>query len=711
MWLKSIQILRITAVLFCLLHCMKIIDTNDLCNKTEKNDHLLFVDDGYKGVIQCCGNVTNVNCSPNHGSDQTVVVTTLHSLSSAPRMKCSKSNQMCYASILSFDTNLTEGSCGIEIQKVGQSYYIHLEFSQVPIIHFLPGYCDITKAMRLKSCASQFNGHLCKHRPENEKFIFINATEENQATCMYEKRCVTCKNPVKEPKIIINLEDSIVVSTNGEVDATAAANAMKTLSSVLKRLGNETSARITMGPIKGILKKQGNTGFFKKAFFGLSSEIIQDVEDVTALEDPLPGLISVSEEAFYKANLSNRDVPFVAVFSFPNMTKDANDSTLFNSLAIAIEMAAEIRNLTDPINITFLKPQADAKMSCSSWNGEGDRPVWTTDGCDTLESNDSITCQCTHLTFFAILLTSPGMNISSSELNSLTYITYIGCGLSMFFLGVALFMHFLLRRTKASYATLILMNLFLAMFLLNLSFLSNNGVANLGNPIACKIIAAAMHYSMLSTFSWFAVEGFHLCSHLIKSQSSFHNTVEHYMLKVCIAGWVLPCVVTSTLFGLGKYGSLTINSDNEKPVKMCWIIDSTVHYVVNIGYYAVVFVFTFVVFIVIATRLMHTKQMEAGATKKGTRLNIFSILGLCCLLGITWGFAFFSHGPFRIPSYYIFTILNSFQGFYLFLYYYNTSKIAGEEQASSSSTQTTNTSNTILDTFNPYLNEGPKTKS
>ncbi|KAJ8356325.1 hypothetical protein SKAU_G00191190 [Synaphobranchus kaupii] len=357
------------------------------------------------------------------------------------------------------------------------------------------------------------------------------------------------------------------------------------------------------------------------------------------------------------------------------------------------------------INITFINVQMDdaSNMSCCSWNGEGAQPVWITDGCHTFQSNDTITCQCTHLTFFAILMASPspGMNISSSDLNSLTYITYIGCGMSMFFLGVALFMHFLLRRGKANYTTLILINLFLAMFLLNLSFLSNEWVAKLGNPIGCKIMAAAMHYSMLSTFTWFAVEAFHLCLQFI---TSFNITVNHYILKVCIAGWAFPSVVMSILFCLGKYGSLTINTD-QKSVEMCWVIDNTVHYVVDIGYYAIVFLFTFMVFIVIMTRLTYMKSVDVGASKKGTgSMSIFSTLGLCCLLGITWGFAFFSYGSFRIPSYYIFSILNSFQGFFLFLYYYNTNKIVGEEQASSFSTQSTSTIKTTVDPLNPYLN-------
>lgn len=77
------------------------------------------------------------------------------------------------------------------------------------------------------------------------------------------------------------------------------------------------------------------------------------------------------------------------------------------------------------------------------------------------------------------------------------------------------------------------MNLFVAMFTLNLSFLINETVANLGNYTACVVMAAVMHYTMLATFSWFLAQALHLYYNLHKLPSK----IKHYMMKICITGW------------------------------------------------------------------------------------------------------------------------------------------------------------------------------
>lgn len=237
------------------------------------------------------------------------------------------------------------------------------------------------------------------------------------------------------------------------------------------------------------------------------------------------------------------------------------------------------------------------------------------------------------------------------------------------------------------------MNLFVAMFNLNLSFLVNESIAKLGNFNACVAMAAVMHYSMLATFSWFFIQALHLYFNMWKLPTE----VKHYVMKVCVAGWVTPAVVVIALLATRKYNYIVINSDDGNSAKMCWIPDAVIHQGVNIGYYTLVFIFTFGIFVMTVRQIILLKPKAVKAQDNDSiKTNSFSILGLFLLLGITWAFAFFSYGPLRIPSYYIFTILNSFQGFFMFIYYYNSGKVVAADKPTTVSTSSTATTNTVV---------------
>nr|XP_019953342.1 PREDICTED: adhesion G-protein coupled receptor G2-like [Paralichthys olivaceus] len=418
--------------------------------------------------------------------------------------------------------------------------------------------------------------------------------------------------------------------------------------------------------------------------------------------------VRVPKEAFGQALSLNVTVPFAAVVKFTNMAHDEKQGTVLQNEVLAVEMGATIANLTDHIDINFKNMDYRGIPSCQSWDGKGKLPQWTDEGCQTIINGTNISCQCSHLTFFAILLTPLNETISSSDLDNLTIITNVGCGLSMFFLCIVLFMHFLLRRTKATDTTKILIHLVVAMFLLNFTFLINNTVAGLKNSMGCKIMAAVMHYFMLATFTWFAVQAFHLCLQVYKGG----NIVIHrYMLKVCILAWATPSVIVVFLLSFSKYGEQVIHTDDAvKDVTMCWITDENAHYIVNIGYYAIVFLFTFTTLTVMLSWLCYLKKTKADnqqANQNG--ISIMTIMGLCSMLGVTWGFAFFAYGDLRIPSYYIFTTLNSFQGFFLFIYYYtNRNKVVRDTGTFSDSTNASKTTSVGTDLHiysNPYANQ------
>ncbi|XP_059411135.1 adhesion G-protein coupled receptor G2-like [Carassius carassius] len=331
-------------------------------------------------------------------------------------------------------------------------------------------------------------------------------------------------------------------------------------------------------------------------------------------------------------------------------------------------MGANISNLTDNIDMIIEKnDNLTGNVSCVSWDGKGEL-IWTTSGCETEIDNTTIKCSCSHLTFFAVLMSRPAINGTVQDLELLTLISSIGCGISMFFMAIALFMHYLLRKAKSNQATKILMNMFVALSLLNASFLSNESIANTGDNAACVFIALLLHYSMLASFTWFFIQALHMYLWLIRQ----NVTISNYMRKITVLAWVFPAPIVIAIASVGEYKTVVIKSTSEKISRMCWITNSYIHNTVNIGYYALVFIFTTGIFIMIVTKVVQARNIKAVDGKRKTiKKQLMMVLSLFLLFGLTWSVAFFSNGPMLVPSYYIFSVLNSFQGFFLFLYYYH----------------------------------------
>ncbi|XP_035474445.2 adhesion G-protein coupled receptor G2-like isoform X2 [Scophthalmus maximus] len=555
---------------------------------------------------------------------------------------------------------------------------------------------------------SDYNETICNNIDPGinvEYVVNVTATREH---------CYNCDQPVKKPGTTYTLNAS-VPTDGGRLDTRAVVRAVEEFTRWAASC-SESSAAFNGGEgVAGVMVKKTDPADVTDVSFAYMSP----GDSVSIVSNSyLPTFsrsVTVPREAFDQALASNVSEPYVAMFRLLNMAQDERNSTVLGDEVLAVEMGAEITNLTQQINIHFRNMTYTGTPSCHSWNGEGSRPNWTSHGCRTVFNGTNVSCECTHLTFFAILMSQIAVNetISSSDLKNLTIITQAGCGLSMFFLSIVLFMHFLLRRTKATDTSRILVHLVLAMLLLNLTFLTNNFVAELKSAVGCKIMAVLMHYFMLATFMWFAAQAFHLRLQMNRGPDV---RIRHYMAKVSLTCWLIPSVVGIVLLSLGKYGELVIYTDDPADnVAMCWITDGNAQYIVNIGYYALVFIFTFASFIFILSWLYCLKRIKADATqvnKSGS--SIVTVMGLCCLLGLTWGFAFFAYGVLRIPSYYIFTVLNSFQGFFLFIYYYTTSHPRETNSGTSGSTSLEGTSRitTIpVDLFNPYDNVPEKKMS
>ncbi|MBN3272166.1 AGRG6 protein, partial [Polyodon spathula] len=167
-----------------------------------------------------------------------------------------------------------------------------------------------------------------------------------------------------------------------------------------------------------------------------------------------------------------------------------------------------------------------------------------------------------------------------------------------------------------------------------------------------------MHYSLLCTFTWFGIEAFHLYLLMIKV---FNTYIKHYRKKLSLVGWGIPAIAVIVCSSLKKYGNYTIYTEKGS-VSMCWLTDPAVRYV-TIACYALVFLWSMVIFSVVTLKIVQLGKSGSSHLEKGsTRRNVCTLLGLCCLLGLTWGIIFFNFGALEEPALYTFTILNSLHG-------------------------------------------------
>ncbi|XP_039519039.1 adhesion G-protein coupled receptor G2-like [Pimephales promelas] len=515
---------------------------------------------------------------------------------------------------------------------------------------------------------------------DNEGSKYILRSHSNVWTCVKCNQAPKCSSAnktacVKPTETKYNLTSDGLKNKDGSINPSNASVALDNLKSLADQMkkDNKSSAAIVMGDVDGILQIQDENTETEDACFSTDQKTMDIVDCESDLD--FPWSVTIPSEAFDKSKQEFNGSAFVGVLRFKNMENmnETKNYIVLNNEVYGIIMSTEISNLTDNIEMVFTQKDLVGEASCSSWDGKGNL-TWTTSGCETEKiDNNTIQCSCSHLTFFAVLMSPPDVNqnITAPYVESLSFITSIGCGISMFFLSVALFMHFLLRKAKSNQATKILINMFVALFLLNLSFLSNESVANTEDKAACVFIALLMHYSMLATFTWFFIQALHMYLWLIRQ----NITITNYMTKVTVLGWIFPAPMVIAVVSIGGYSTRIINATSGKTFRMCWITDLLIHYVVNIGYYILVFIFTTGIFITIVTRVVQSRRIRATDGKRSTfRKQLMMVLSLFLLFGLTWAVAFFSYGPMLIPSYYIFTVLNSFQGFFLFLYYYHIHK-------------------------------------
>uniref|UniRef100_A0A3Q3QMX5 Adhesion G-protein coupled receptor G2 n=2 Tax=Monopterus albus TaxID=43700 RepID=A0A3Q3QMX5_MONAL len=329
-----------------------------------------------------------------------------------------------------------------------------------------------------------------------------------------------------------------------------------------------------------------------------------------------------------------------------------------------------ISNLTDKIQFTIQNTETTSTNLgvCVFWDFDlnGGKGGWSKVGCDRVNAtSEATTCSCNHLTSFAILLDLSREGVTDRQQGEiLTYITYIGCGISAIFLAVTILTYLLFEKLLRDTPAKILVQLCFSLLFLNLVFLVDGWLALYPATGLCISTAFFLHYFL-------RLEALHMYISIVKVFTAY---LSRYMLKLSLMGWGIPLVVVIIVisvdknnYGLVAYGKYTDGPSDD----FCWIRNNLVFYVGVVAYFLLIFVLCFVVFIVVLVQLSRIKKQnpQNQSPNRGMVSDMRSVAGLIILLGLTWGFALFAWGPLNLPFVYLFSIFNSLLGFFVFIFH------------------------------------------
>ncbi|NXC37059.1 AGRD2 protein, partial [Campylorhamphus procurvoides] len=289
--------------------------------------------------------------------------------------------------------------------------------------------------------------------------------------------------------------------------------------------------------------------------------------------------------------------------------------------------------------------------------------MWSTAGCSVVTSSqDSTACFCNHTTNFAILLQVHEMQTTTKEEFTLQTLTFIGCGVSFCALIVT-FVLFLVVRVPRSERTTMHQNLILALAaaqaLLMFSELAKS------NQILCFMVTAFLHLFFMAAFSWMLVEGLLLWSKVVAVNMSEGRRMKFYY----VTGWGLPVLIVGV--------TLATSFDKYVAENHCWLNAQTNIIWAFVG--PVLFILavnTFVLLRVVVVTVSSARRRSKMLTPNSSLENQIGvqiwatakpILVLLPVLGLTWLCGVLVH--LSIIWAYVFIVLNSLQGLYIFLVY------------------------------------------
>ncbi|XP_040516201.1 adhesion G-protein coupled receptor G7 isoform X1 [Gallus gallus] len=328
---------------------------------------------------------------------------------------------------------------------------------------------------------------------------------------------------------------------------------------------------------------------------------------------------------------------------------------------------------------------------------------WSTAGC-TKGRDQFLRCKCNHTTNFAVLM---AFQIKYKYAKPLEYISYVGVGLSIAGLTITILFQIFTRKTRKSSITWMLVSLCFSMLIFNIIFISgienhnarkdssdtsgNNQqfstytttntilTSDVVDPPAdawCMVVAVLLHYFLLATFMWTALNSAQLYLLLLRTMKPFPG---HFIVTMSAIGWGVPAAVVAITLGATYGEGKALNYRQEE---FCWLaaLDQNQNFSMKKPMFwsfllpvAFILLFNIIIFIEIIVSVIWKENKNLTRNKKDSLVKkMTATISIVVVLGITWTIGYLmliSHEETNLFFSYAFCIFNATQGLQICILY------------------------------------------
>ncbi|XP_055946327.1 G-protein coupled receptor Mth2-like [Argiope bruennichi] len=261
---------------------------------------------------------------------------------------------------------------------------------------------------------------------------------------------------------------------------------------------------------------------------------------------------------------------------------------------------------------------------------------------------------------------------------TLNYVTITGLAISMLFLLIHLVVFAVvpdLRNLPGCNLASMCLSLFLTYLLM--LFVAIDSVVR--KSLACTVVAVLIQFFFLGSFLWMLVMAFDVFRSIIKATENLRLSVKGFKLKKYIYNSLI-CWGIASVFAAAALIADNIEGIDEsyrpKFGEFCWFRSKTSLLSFFGGPVLTIICLNFILFAVTAYILFANRMKTGDSSKRAyIKKNYLTYLRLAVIMGVTWITGLLAPLVNLLWLWYLFAILNSLQGLFIFIAFTCTNKV------------------------------------